>query len=117
MKRLVILIDGTWNEEGQGEDTNVAKLHAARLIKPVASDGVRQIVDYHPGVGVEVKEKTSLRRMQQWATHILGGSVGFGLKTIIQTEYEFLLTILNRAMSSISLAFHAAPMRLVPWLG
>jgi uncharacterized protein (DUF2235 family) len=26
MKRIVILIDGTWNEEGKGNDTNIAKL-------------------------------------------------------------------------------------------
>jgi len=24
MKRIVILIDGTWNKEGEGADTNVA---------------------------------------------------------------------------------------------
>ena len=26
MKRIVSLIDGTWNEEGKGNDTNIAKL-------------------------------------------------------------------------------------------
>jgi uncharacterized protein (DUF2235 family) len=26
MKRIVVLIDGTWNDEGKGDDTNVAKL-------------------------------------------------------------------------------------------
>ena len=29
MKRIIILIDGTWDEEGQGNDTNIAKLDPA----------------------------------------------------------------------------------------
>jgi len=29
MKRIVILIDGTWNDEGHGNDTNIAKLDPA----------------------------------------------------------------------------------------
>jgi uncharacterized protein (DUF2235 family) len=30
MKRIVALIDGTWNKEGIGADTNVAKLDSAK---------------------------------------------------------------------------------------
>ena len=60
MKRIVILVDGTWNNEGQGDDTNIAKLdpnyHAVAgnpLIKASAADGTAQKVFYHAGVGTE----------------------------------------------------------------
>jgi uncharacterized protein (DUF2235 family) len=78
MKRIVILIDGTWNEEGKGNDTNIAKLdpayRAEALIKARAADGVVQLVSYHKGVGAD----------PDFLKHILGGAVGIGLKQIIQ---------------------------------
>ncbi len=82
MKRNVILIDGTWNDEGIGSDTNVAKLDpaygsAGPVIKAKASDGISQPSFYHPGVG---SEAPFLRK-------ILGGAIGFGLKAIIQAAY------------------------------
>ncbi|MBV9741223.1 MAG: DUF2235 domain-containing protein [Hyphomicrobiales bacterium] len=82
MKRNVILIDGTWNDEGIGSDTNVAKLDptygdAGALIKAKASDGTFQPCFYHAGVG---SEAPCLRRM-------LGGAIGFGLKAIITQAY------------------------------
>ena len=57
MKRIVVLIDGTWNKEGTGADTNVAKLNGGKriitqaFIKPRATDGTAQHVHYHDGVG------------------------------------------------------------------
>jgi len=30
MKRVIVLIDGTWNKEGTGADTNVAKLDSGK---------------------------------------------------------------------------------------
>ena len=60
MKRIiVILIDGTWNDEGHGNDTNIAKLDpayagaGAPLISAKSTDGVAQMVFYHKGVGAE----------------------------------------------------------------
>jgi hypothetical protein len=50
MRRIAILIDGTWNKEGEGADTNVAKLDAgkqtvtATLIKPTAAGEIPQTV-------------------------------------------------------------------------
>jgi uncharacterized protein (DUF2235 family) len=57
MKRIVILIDGTWNEEGTDFDTNIAKLDPSYgttpLIKSKAADGTIQKVYYHKGVGAD----------------------------------------------------------------
>jgi hypothetical protein len=83
MKRNVILIDGTWNDEVTGSVTNVAKLDpaygsAGPLIKARASDEILQPCFYHPGVG---SEGPFLRK-------ILGGAIGCGLKSIIQDAYR-----------------------------
>ena len=59
MKRIVVLIDGTWGKEGTGADTNVAKLDSGNKIvtqaftRPKAADGTVQNVHYHDGVGAE----------------------------------------------------------------
>ena len=87
MKRIVILIDGTWNEEGHGNDTNIAKLDpayagaGAPLISAKSTDGVAQMVFYHKGVGAE----------PDLLKHLLGGAIGLGLKQIIQDAYQTLV--------------------------
>jgi len=84
MKRIVILIDGTWNEEGKGNDTNIAKLDpnykaAGRpLIKPFADNHIEQKVFYHKGVGND----------PDLLKHLLGGAIGIGLKQIVQNAYQ-----------------------------
>jgi hypothetical protein len=84
MKRIVILIDGTWSNEDSPTDTNVAKLDPANpkikapLIKPNARDGTVQRAFYHTGVGVE----------PDFLRHILGGAIGLGLRGIVQDAYE-----------------------------
>jgi uncharacterized protein (DUF2235 family) len=84
MKRIVSLIDGTWNEEGKGNDTNIAKLDpnyakaGAPLIKPKATDGTRQIALYHEGVGSD----------PDVLKHALGGAIGIGLRKIVQEAYR-----------------------------
>ena len=84
MKRNVVLIDGTWNNEGIGFDTNVAKLDPAYgdvpLIKASANDGIRQVCFYHDGVGSD----------GPWLRKLLGGAIGLGLKSIIQDAYAWL---------------------------
>ena len=86
MKRIVALIDGTWNKEGSGADTNVAKLDSAKkiraLIQATAADGTLQHVYYHDGVGSE----------GDFAQRLLGGAIGLGLKKIIQEVYEYIVT-------------------------
>jgi uncharacterized protein (DUF2235 family) len=84
MKRIVTLIDGTWNEEGQGNDTNIAKLDpgytkaGAPLIKAIAADGTEQRTFYHDGVGAD----------PDFLKHWLGGAIGFGLRQIVQDCYR-----------------------------
>jgi uncharacterized protein (DUF2235 family) len=84
MKRIVILIDGTWNEEGIGNDTNIAKLDpnyagaGTPLIKAVSSSGMLQKAFYHKGVGAE----------SDLVKRLLGGAIGLGLKKIIQDAYQ-----------------------------
>lgn len=88
MKRIVVLIDGTWNKEGTGADTNVAKLDSGKkiitqaFIKAFASDGTAQHVHYHDGVGAE----------GDFLQKLLGGAIGLGLKKIIQDVYEVLVS-------------------------
>jgi uncharacterized protein (DUF2235 family) len=84
MKRIVVLIDGTWNKEGLGADTNVARLDTVKeiviksFIKSVAADNTRQNVHYHPGVGTD----------GDLIKRLLGGAIGLGLKEIIQDAYS-----------------------------
>jgi uncharacterized protein (DUF2235 family) len=85
MKRIVVLIDGTWNKEGSGTETNVAKLDNTRrvqhFITATAADGTIQHVHYHDGVGTE----------GDLTQKFLGGAIGLGLKKIIQDVYEFIV--------------------------
>jgi uncharacterized protein (DUF2235 family) len=85
MKRIVVLIDGTWNKEGDGADTNVAKLDSAKRLSPCikaeATGQIRQLVYYHDGVGVD----------GDLTQKLLGGAVGLGLKKIIQESYDFIV--------------------------
>ena len=87
MKRIVILIDGTWNKEGITGNTNVAALDpgnpivAHAFIKTTGADGVAQHVHYHDGVGVggDLFKK------------LLGGAIGLGLKQIIRECYDLVV--------------------------
>lgn len=83
MKRIVILIDGTWNAKGAGHDTNVAKLASTAQGRPLildrAPDGISQVVRYHDGVGSNADDVLK---------HILGGSIGLGLREIVLDAYR-----------------------------
>jgi uncharacterized protein (DUF2235 family) len=89
MKRIVMLIDGTWDQEGSGGDTNVAKLDPVNaagtspLIKPYGEDGVDQRVVYHKGVGAD----------PDLVKHWLGGSIGIGLKQIVLDAYASVVNL------------------------
>jgi uncharacterized protein (DUF2235 family) len=91
MKRIVVLIDGTWDKEGTTGDTNVAKLDSTdrtsvgTFIKAEATDGTVQRVHYHDGVGTQGNP----------VTRFLGGAIGLGLKKIIQDVYGFVVADYN----------------------
>jgi uncharacterized protein (DUF2235 family) len=88
MKRIVFLIDGTWNKEGIAGNTNVAALDpgsrivAHAFIKTTAADGIAQHVHYHSGVGAD----------GDLFKKLLGGAIGLGLKQIIRECYDFVVT-------------------------
>lgn len=75
MKRLVICCDGTWQNLTSLYPSNVVKM--AQAVKPIANDGVPQIVFYDGGVGTEYQK-------------VLGGATGLGIDKNIEDCYRFL---------------------------
>jgi uncharacterized protein (DUF2235 family) len=101
MKRIVILIDGTWGQEGLGTDTNVAKLDPAntaagsRLIRARGTGGLEQRVIYHKGVGAD----------PDLLKHWLGASIGLGLKQIVLDAYSSVVTAYEHGDDIFALGF------------
>ncbi|GAB4380862.1 MAG: DUF2235 domain-containing protein [Elainellaceae cyanobacterium] len=77
-KRLVICCDGTWQALAGEYPTNVIKM--AQVVKPIASDGVPQVVFYGQGIGTRGKLLEKLG----------GGAFGWGIDENIQDAYQFL---------------------------
>jgi len=75
MKRLVICCDGTWQQLTSPYPSNVVKL--AQSVKPIASDGVPQVIFYDPGIGTDSQK-------------VLGGATGLGIDRNIEDCYRFL---------------------------
>lgn len=75
MKRLIVCCDGTWNKLGL-YPTNVVKM--AQIVKPVAKDGISQVVFYQEGLGTK------------WYDRLPGGAFGWGIDYNIQSAYQFL---------------------------
>ena len=75
-KRIVICADGTWNDPEDDNPTNV--LRVARAIRPVAADGMRQVVLYDWGIG-------------SYYASISGGVSGRGMIKNIQDGYRFIV--------------------------
>jgi uncharacterized protein (DUF2235 family) len=75
MKRIVVLIDGTWNKEGTAGNTNVVTLDIAHriaanaFIKAEATDGIAQHVHYHDGVAPR-----AISSRDSWAEPSVSGS-------------------------------------------
>src|SRR5579862_3236476 len=101
MKRIIILIDGTWDQEGAGNSTNVARLDpsnaaaGAPLIPAVAPDGIAQKVVYHAGVGAD----------PDLLKHWLGGSIGLGLKQIVLDVYASIVNLYDHGDDIFVLGF------------
>ena len=79
-KRIVICSDGTWNDPEDKHPTNVLRM--ARAIRPVASDGTKQVVFYDWGTG-------------SYHAKIRGGMVGLGIMKNIQDGYRFIVQNYN----------------------
>ncbi len=75
MKHLIILLDGTWND--QLDNTNVWRLKG--MVAPRSRDGVEQKVYYHAGVGT------------RWYDRFRGGAFGQGLYENVQGAYQWLM--------------------------
>jgi len=75
MKRLVVCCDGTWQQLTSPYPSNIVKL--AQSVKPIASDGVTQVVFYDEGIGTESQK-------------VLGGATGVGIDRNIEDGYRFL---------------------------
>ena len=75
MKRLAILLDGTWND--QLDNTNVWRFKV--MLAQRSADGAEQRVFYQPGVGTH------------WYDRFRGGVFGQGLYENVQATYQWLL--------------------------
>lgn len=79
-KRIVICADGTWNDPEDENPTNVLRI--ARAVKPVAADGVKQVVFYDWGIG-------------SYYEKVRGGATGLGMLKDIQDGYRFIVQNYN----------------------
>jgi uncharacterized protein (DUF2235 family) len=101
MKRIVILIDGTWDEEGSDHSTNVAQLDPANqavrpsLVRAYGNDGFEQRVLYYKGVGTD----------PDLIKHWLGGSIGLGLKQIVLDAYSSVVNAYEHGDDVFALGF------------
>lgn len=82
MKRIVICMDGTWQNIAVSDKlTNVGRI--ALDTRPMGGDGVQQLVHYSPGIGAE----TFLGKAQD---RIFKGATGEGAEEQIVAAYLFL---------------------------
>ncbi len=75
-KRIIICLDGTWNDPEDEVPTNV--LRVARAIKPHANNDTEQVVFYDWGVG-------------SYYASARGGMSGLGMMKNIQDGYRFIV--------------------------
>ncbi|MDB5453040.1 MAG: Peptidoglycan binding domain protein [Caulobacteraceae bacterium] len=81
MKHIAIFCDGTWQNFGQTNPTNVARLARATLQR--TPDGRCQVIRYDDGVGVGNGTLDQLNGL-------IGGAFGRGLDYKLARAYEFL---------------------------
>ncbi len=80
MRRNIVLLDGTWNTPR--DRTNIDKLSREKNILaeliPSTAGGAEQRIGYFKGVGAD-------------NYRIAGGAIGFGLRTIVQEAYDWVV--------------------------
>ena len=74
-KRLVLCLDGTWNN--RDDNTNI--FHLNNLVADTGVDGKPQVKQYFKGVGTGLLD------------HVSGGVFGFGLDQNVREAYEWLI--------------------------
>lgn len=75
-KRIIIGCDGTWSKFDDQAPTNLRRF--IQLLKPTASDGTTQLIQYQEGIG------------SRWFDKLPGGAFGAGIDDKIQAVYRFL---------------------------
>ncbi|MDH3626470.1 MAG: DUF2235 domain-containing protein [Acidobacteriota bacterium] len=98
MKRLVICLDGTWNNAAKEKErndgsrvyrpTNVLKL--ARATHATDANGIAQITYYDAGVGAMNRAPNFRTRIIRFADNKLGGGWGAGFEVNIEEAYTFI---------------------------
>jgi len=79
-KRIVLCLDGTWNEEGQTDHGVEVETNVLKIYKALVNSG-QQIDRYFAGVGTRPFEKVS------------GGAFGWGLFNQIKDAYRALIRV------------------------
>ena len=97
-KRIVLCLDGTWNnptmtkerEDGRKvfKPTNVLKM--ARAVRPLAKDGVHQVVYYDTGVGALGKYPGTSNKVIGYSDKLWGGAHGAGFEANVEQAATFL---------------------------
>jgi hypothetical protein len=77
-KRLILCLDGTWNQADAKTVTNIVRIRD--LIRPRLDGPGYQRVYYHTGVGTGLN----------WGTNVLDGATGRGLGANVRSIYKFL---------------------------
>lgn len=86
-KRIVVCLDGTANQIGAGNATNVAK-----FFEMVDKDDPRsQLAYYDPGVGT-LAPAAAHSALYRTAALLYMRAVGAGLKTNVAQAYQYLMT-------------------------
>lgn len=97
MKRLVVCLDGTWNNASREVEkeagkvyrpTNVLKL--ARAVRQQSEQGTLQVTYYDAGVGAMNRAPDWRARCIRIVDNILGGGWGAGFEVNIEEAYTFL---------------------------
>src|SRR6476661_3853333 len=85
-KKIVVCLDGTGNQLGANNPTNVAKLFQMLDV----SEPAKQIAYYDPGVGT-MSAASARGTLGRATSRLCGLAFGTGLKTNLAEAYTFLM--------------------------
>lgn len=97
MKRLVVCLDGTWNNTSREVQKNESKVYRptnvlkiARAVSNKSQEGIQQITHYDAGVGSMNRAPDWQARVLKKVDNVLGGGWGTGFEINIEEAYTFL---------------------------